>query len=308
MNRNQYDVVTNKSIDKKLHKMNPNVKRIGNYVNANTNIEWKCHICNGRWFATPNNVTKTKKPTGCPYCRRSWKLTNDDVDKRLENRTVERIGDYINNKSKMKMRCKKCGHIWSAKADNVLNNNRNCPMCFRVYNNDLLFNHLINKPFTLLKGNVKSANSRVKLQCNKNKNHIWTSTVGNLIGNNRGCPFCVYKGEQNLFDLICQIFSRNNVKRNYYLKINNKRYYIDFRIKLNNITVFVERQGEQHYYPVDFGQGKMKSKIDFIKQKERDNIIKNYCYINNIYFIEIPYFFNDEETIISLSGPFSLNI
>jgi len=65
-------------------------------------------------------------------------LTNNIVDKRLENRLIKRIGKYVNNSTKIDFQCLKCDNIWQATTGNILNNNTGCPYCAEYGFNDKL--------------------------------------------------------------------------------------------------------------------------------------------------------------------------
>lgn len=60
--------------------------------------------------------------------------------------------------------------------------------------------------------------------------------------------------------------------------------YMDFFIPLSKKCI--EVHGEQHYQFTSFYH---RSKLDFLKQQKRDREKKEWCYINNITYIELPY-------------------
>lgn len=60
--------------------------------------------------------------------------------------------------------------------------------------------------------------------------------------------------------------------------------YMDFFIPLTRKCV--EVHGEQHYAFIPFYH---RSQLDFLKQKKRDRDKKEWCDINNIQYIELPY-------------------
>ena len=70
--------------------------------------------------------------------------------------------------------------------------------------------------------------------------------------------------------------------------INNKRYvgktlWLCFYLPDQNC--FIEYNGKQHYVPV----GHFGGELQFQKQLQRDNYVRNYCQNNNIKLIEIKY-------------------
>tara|TARA_B100002019_G_C21274933_1_gene604910 strand:- start:10595 stop:10999 length:405 start_codon:yes stop_codon:yes gene_type:complete len=60
--------------------------------------------------------------------------------------------------------------------------------------------------------------------------------------------------------------------------------YMDFFIPLNKKCI--EVHGEQHY---EFTPFYHRTKLDFLKQQKRDRDKKEWCEINNIIYIELPY-------------------
>lgn len=60
-------------------------------------------------------------------------------------------------------------------------------------------------------------------------------------------------------------------------------------IFLPNLMLLIEVHGEQHYSYSSFFQ---KNEIEFWKQKKKDRHKKDWCCLNNIIYVELPY--NDE--------------
>lgn len=59
---------TNEYMDQFLIDNNIQIKRIGNYINNSTPIEWKCLTCDHCWSVTPQSILKLR---GCPNCYKS---------------------------------------------------------------------------------------------------------------------------------------------------------------------------------------------------------------------------------------------
>jgi hypothetical protein len=94
--------LTNEIVDETL-KDRP-IKRVGDYVEVNTPTEFQClkNTTHPNWFARPCNVLFG---TNCPTCAGTSKLTNKIIDQRLQNRPIKRLGDYINNHTKIDFQC-----------------------------------------------------------------------------------------------------------------------------------------------------------------------------------------------------------
>lgn len=59
--------VTNEWVDERIRYRN--IKRLSDYVNARTHIEWQCTICQNQWVATWDNINNSY--SGCPNCASS---------------------------------------------------------------------------------------------------------------------------------------------------------------------------------------------------------------------------------------------
>ena len=64
--------------------------------------------------------------------------------------------------------------------------------------------------------------------------------------------------------------------------------FVDFYI--NTVKTVIEVHGEQHY---KFNTLYHSSAQDFINQKRRDNDLKEWCQLNNLNYIELP--FNEDK-------------
>jgi len=134
--------LSNDLIDKFLLENKRQIKRIGDYKNNKTKIEWQCLIDKKTWEAKPDAImmkNRTNKYTGCPECRyrditcnQKKKLTNEKIDKILidTKRPIIRLGDYLGHKdAPIEWQCLIDGHKWTVSPGNVLNNKSGCPIC-----------------------------------------------------------------------------------------------------------------------------------------------------------------------------------
>lgn len=63
-----------------------------------------------------------------------------------------------------------------------------------------------------------------------------------------------------------------------------KALVFDFIVYINNVKVYIEIQGKQHYEPIGFnGEDEKTKKRNFINQKIRDNIKKNFAEEQGVY-------------------------
>jgi hypothetical protein len=69
-------------------------------------------------------------------------------------------------------------------------------------------------------------------------------------------------------------------------------YFLDFYIPM--LKTAIEVHGEQHYKFIGFYHN---SQLNFLKQQKRDREKKEWCEINSIKYIELPYNENQDEWI-----------
>lgn len=86
---------------------------------------FKCE-CGYSFKASAKDVNVGK---WCANCAKRPVIKNSDIDKKLESRTIYRIGDYINARTKIAFLCKKCRQYFEAIPDNVINKMSDCPNC-----------------------------------------------------------------------------------------------------------------------------------------------------------------------------------
>ena len=98
------------------------------------------------------------------------------------------------------------------------------------------------------------------------------------------CPRCnMSKGELSI---------RNFLLDNDIIFTEQKKYddcihksHLPFDFHLTDLNILIEFDGEQHYKPMNFFGGE----VGYDELKFRDSIKDNYCIVNNIKLIRIPY-------------------
>jgi len=114
------------------------------------------------------------------------------------------------------------------------------------------------------------------------------------------CPECQHSLGENM---IAQYLVFKNIIYIFQHKFLNCKYkhVLKFDFYLTDYNTCIEYQGIHHYEPVDFaGRGKEWAEQQFEKQKIKDQIKRDYCKMNNIKLIEIPYWdFDNIEQILS---------
>ena len=124
---------TNEKFLKELNEVNSDVEPLEEYDGAFGYVKVKCKICNHIWKTTPDRLLNKK--AGCPKCahkkiHNEQRKTNNSFIKELKERTDDIIplDEYVDAKTRIKFKCKTCGHIWKTIPNHVINGT-GCPKC-----------------------------------------------------------------------------------------------------------------------------------------------------------------------------------
>lgn len=283
--------LTNNYIDDIL--FNKNIKRIGNYHNSTIPVKVQClNInCNYIWEARLNHLMNG--PGRCPRCIGNKKIDNNFFDIKLQNKksNIIRIGNYVSARTPIDFQCNN-NHIWKATPDNILRG-KNCPQC----NWDALSKDRRrsdeNIDIELSKRSIKridpyiNGNIPIQFQClTKNCGYIWKTKTSHIINSNSGCPNCSAGKNQKI---VYSTLKKLNIlfepqKSIIELNKTEMRIRVDFYISKYN--VIIEYNGHQHYQPVRFnGIAQEIANSLFIKQKDRDRYLQEWCNSNDVKLI-----------------------
>lgn len=220
-------------------------------------------------------------------CRKSNAEFIKESKKIFENLYDYSLVNYINQRTKIKIKCNKCNNVFEQFPNNHLNG-EGCPYCYGKTKNST---EQFVKKAKLIHGDkydysiVKyiSCHSKVKIICPKHG--IFEQSPTKHINGKHGCPKCHYsKGE---------IAIENYLKNNNIIFEAQKRFDdcrginntlpFDFYIPAKN--TLIEFQGIQHYKPVKRFGGEIK----FAEQQRLDGIKKDYAIKNKYNYVEISY-------------------
>lgn len=184
--------LTNESIDNLLK--DRLIKRLDNYINNKISINFQCLICFFIWKTSPTNIFNKK--SGCPKCANKLKLTNEIIDKKLINRNIKRLDNYINNLTKIKFQCLKlnCNFIWKTTTNRLFSQKSGCPKCAGniKLTNEIIDNKLNNRNIERLE-NYTNNGSLMNFKCLIDEcGYIWSARWRD-INKGSGCPKCVGK-------------------------------------------------------------------------------------------------------------------
>ena len=118
---------SNEQFEDELNKKNTEVINLEPYKGARTKIQFQCKKCGYSWYTTPDSVLRG---SGCARCAGILKKTQSDFVEEIKNVNpkIEVIGEYVNNKTRVKCSSRVCGHIWDADPA-YLRTGVNCPNC-----------------------------------------------------------------------------------------------------------------------------------------------------------------------------------
>lgn len=109
---------------------------LGEYRKASVKVKIRHNLCNHTFEVTPNHFLDKKTPTRCPYCHgtgisldaRSKKFTQ--LFNKLSNNQFELLSEYVNAKSKVKIKCLSCNHIFEKAPTHIVTLRKIvCPNC-----------------------------------------------------------------------------------------------------------------------------------------------------------------------------------
>lgn len=285
--------ITNDVIDQIINIRSPNhmIKRLDNYINQYIKMSWQCMVCFHIWQTSVGNIIY--RNSGCPQCSGQVKLTNESVDARLKDRLVKRIGEYNGKDYPIEWKCliNSCNTIWMTSPGNVLNRNSGCPTCsvaVRTFTNEIIDEILMNKSIKRL-DQYQNSKTPLTFQCN-DCNNVWRALPTSIIHANTGCPKCNVPGDNQ--KLMWEVLEQNNIEFRHEYSIKNIDNDTDYRYKVDayikKFNLIIELNGKQHYEPVCFGGcSQEQAKINFQKQKIRDEALEIFCKTHSIELIWI---------------------
>lgn len=103
----------------KLKLISPNLELLDEYTVSNDKLKHKCNICNGEFYATPNNILRGR---GCPYCVGKKVLrgfndiltTHPGIAELLINDS-DKVSYTYGTYAKLKFKCKSCGKEYESR-------------------------------------------------------------------------------------------------------------------------------------------------------------------------------------------------
>jgi hypothetical protein len=253
---------------------------------------WRCKKCD---YEEPITFRTLKlRKGGCQKCIGRAAKTETDYLNLAKLNNLEWIGEFLPKRTSDKTywKCEK-GHIKNV-SYNYVTGKGGCQKCLNLIEEDY---HEIakEKGFEWI-GKFLPKNSHTTTDWKCEKGHVWPAQYAN-IQQNKGCPYCKNKNEEECREIFEFLFDEKFPKRKpKWLKLlpNAKNLELDgFNEKLG---IAFEYDGGQHFYPVKHWGGE-----SYLKEiKERDRLKDEACKSRKIILIRIPYTVIDKkEHIVS---------
>lgn len=115
---------TSKTFTEKMSELAPDIELLEEYITAKTKIRVCCKICGHEWFARPDHLLRGAKCPTCAYRKKGKqkKKTQKEFVEEMSrvNPNIEVVGNYENSKTKILVKCKRCGKEWESAPDHLL--------------------------------------------------------------------------------------------------------------------------------------------------------------------------------------------
>lgn len=199
---------THKDFIEEMNDINPNIEILSEYIRSDIKIKCKCKLDGYEWEARPFDLLRKH---GCPNCkgvkRKNTKMFIEEMGKLNPNITI--LGEYKNNKTKIKCQCKLDGFIWEVRPNNLLSGN-GCPLCSGRPNKDTEYfkkqMQQINPNINII-GEYINDSTKIKCKCLID-GFIWESKPNNLI-HGSGCPLCAKRPNKDTEYFIKELKRKN---------------------------------------------------------------------------------------------------
>ena len=196
---NIYDMrkKTHEKFIEEMKNKNPNIEILGTYVGAQTKIKCKCLIDGYIWDVKPANLLSGR---GCPKCKANkLKKTHKEFIEELKakNPNIDILGEYINNKTKIKCKCLIDGHIWEPTPETILRG-QGCPKCAGTLKktHEEFIEEIKNiNPNIEILGKYINARTKIKCRCLID-NWVWYVMPYSILSK-YGCPKCGVNSRAN---------------------------------------------------------------------------------------------------------------
>lgn len=280
------------------------------YINMKQKLEIRCK-CGNIFIKTLDALKNKNNRCCCKECSNNINKENKTLSYKIVKEYIESKGcklisdKYISAKSKLKIQCS-CGNIFEVNFNKFKDRNQiKCYKCIgrRKWNYKTVKEYVESKDCKLIDTEYINRKTKMKFKC-KCGNEFTTDFHSFLYQGKTQCDICT-SHESKLEIAIETYLEKYNIpysKQYTYANLKSKKGYalrFDFAILSKNreVDCLIECDGNQHYVYNEFFS---KSKENFDYMVENNKLKDNYCRINNIKLIRIPYkykYMNNIETL-----------
>lgn len=230
----------------------------------------------------------------CPKCSKKNKLTFEEAMLKIRDVHGDQFSlnedefnnSYKNNRSKLNIKCTKCNSIFEKSLYHLVTAKQKCPICdtYKRHKDTSILSKQISviDPLYELVGEYTDSYHEITIR------HSLCGTEfsilpSNFLSHGQRCPKCnSYFTEGEIYKYLETKFGKEDIVRNHIFKDCRYKNLLRFDFYIKSINTIIEYDGEQHYKPI-YGENELSL------TKLRDSIKDNYCKINNIKIIRIPY-------------------
>lgn len=257
------------------------------YVNSYTKIRVKHNKCGNIYEVKPTDFISHN--TRCPHCYGTHKKSNVEFKQEIYDLVGNEytfLDEYINAKTKLKVKHNKCNNVYKIAPHSFLQGRR-CPYCFedskRKTNTQFKKEvyDLVGSEYTFLDLYVTN-HDKLRVKHNKCGN-VYEVAPNSFLGGRR-CPYCSnYRGEI----VIGKILDTLNVDYEYQKTFDDLKdtQLLSYDFFIPDQGILIEYQGIQHYQPVDIFGGEDYFKI----QQRHDKMKADYAKAHHYSLIAVPY-------------------
>ena len=274
------------------------------FTRAKDKLSFRCEC--GNEYSTTFESFRLNNKKQCSDCgrkimKKKQSLSYKEVLKYVKDNSDSILlsESYVNTKEKLLFKCK-CGDTFEKSFEKFKSKSKTCKNCSykaisesQTFNYEFVKEYIESKNCKLLDDKYTDSDTNLNVKCNCGlkfivkfnyfKNHNQT--------NCKVCTGKISKGEL----IIKRLLDDKSIKYKEQfsfkdLKSDNGKHFLkfDFAIfdEFNKINFLLEFDGKQHYQAVDFFGGE----ASFNTLKKNDTYKNEYCKLNNIKLIRIPYF------------------
>ena len=303
--------LTQEEFVQRMHKLHPQINVVGEYKDARTPIKLYCTIHDLYYEQTPDVAKRCKY--SCPQCniegtasqrRKTNETFLEEVSIAAPN--VQILEEYNGANSKMKVRCKKCGHEWYSTPTSLLMGNECKPCAMKYVQNYRIKSH---EKFLqeIKERNINADTFEVISKYTKYYEPVrckclvcgeeWETMAVNLLRKNSGvcCPYCSMSiPEGKIRHYLKEHGIEYTPQKKYADLIGPGGRLLRYDFYLPDYNLLVEYQGEYHDRSVPH-----MTDHDWEYQVERDSLKREYAKEHNIPLLEIWYWdFDNIEQIL----------